>query len=318
MKIIDLTWRLPGPLATFLLARQGMDVIKYEDKTHRDPFLKWYWDPAFAEVYYAFQEPKDVRLIDFGNIDDVRDLHDEIRTADAVVMSLPPRVEEKLRLTHEDVDESFGSICFTRLGFRKGSSESAHDLNTMAHSNLLKMHILDRTDDIIAPPFLPVTGIIFSHHIAITVLNTIIQQKGEEDPIQNWCYLQDAVDNAQQAYYPASVQDRTPATFLHNGRFPCYNIYRTADGGYLAMASVEPKFWSRFRELTGLEELGDDDGLVDGDRAVEVKQIILNMIKSKTADEWREVFADEDVCVDLIGPWTMDNVDTTVAKSSMT
>jgi alpha-methylacyl-CoA racemase len=306
MKIIDLTWRLPGPLATYLLAKQGMEVIKYEDASHRDPFLKWYWDLAFTEIYNVFQSPKQLRLIDFASADDVAALHEDIRTADVVVMSFPPRVEAKLGLTEQDIARQFTDVCFTRLGFRPGEESSAHDLNTLAQSNLLKMHILDRTDDIIAPPFLPVTGIFYSHHIAITVLMTALQQKSRSEPIQNWCYLQDAVDNAQGAYYPASIQDRTPATFLHNGRFPCYNIYRTKDGGYLAVAAVEPKFWSRFRELAGLQELGDDDGLSHDERAGEVKQIILHAIKSKTTDEWRAVFAGVDACVDLVGPYGGD------------
>jgi crotonobetainyl-CoA:carnitine CoA-transferase CaiB-like acyl-CoA transferase len=304
MKIIDLTWRLPGPLAAYLLAKQGMEVIKYEDIHHRDPFLKWHWDPSFAEIYKAFQSPKELRLIDFESADDVAALRREIEAADAVVMSFPQRIEAKLGLTDEEVARAFTGICFTRLGFRPGDDHSAHDLNTLAQSGLLKMHILDRTDEIIAPPFLPVTGIVFSHHIAITVLTTLLKQKQQAEPIQNWCYLQDAVDNTQQAYYPESIQAQTPATFLHNGRFPCYNIYRTKDGGYLAVAAVEPKFWSRFRALTGLDHLADDDGLSQGQRAAEVKQIILQAIKSRTADEWRGIFAGQDACVDLVEPYS--------------
>jgi alpha-methylacyl-CoA racemase len=303
VRIIDLSWRLPGPLATYFLAKQGMEVIKYEDVNHRDPFLKWHWDPAFAEIYKQFQSVKETRLIDFGSSADAEAMRDEIRRADAVVMGFPPRVEAKLGLSAADIDAGFAGICFTRLGFRPGDDHSAHDLNSMAQSNLLKMHILDRTDDIIAPPFLPVTGMFFSYHIAITVLATLLEQKSRSAPIQNWCYLQDAVDHAQEAYYPAGIQDRTPATFLHNGRFPCYNIYRTKDGGYLAMAAVEPKFWERFRALAGLDDLADGDGLVDGDRAVEVKRRILAAIKGKTADEWRRIFAGQDACVDVVGPY---------------
>ncbi len=303
MKIIDLTWRLPGPLAAYFLAHQGMTVIKYEDRRRRDPFLQWSWDLAFTEVYNVFQEAKDLRLIDFDNPDDVAAMHREIASADAVVMGFPPRVEEKLGLTEEDIARSFTGVCFTRLGFRPGDDHSAHDLNTLAQSNLLKMHILDRRDDIVAPPFLPVTGMFYSYHIAMTVLATALRQKEQQEPIQNRCYLQDAVDQAQRAYYPASVQERTPATFLHNGRFPCYNLYRTLDGGYLAVAAVEPKFWSRFRELTGLHDLGDDDGLSHGERAAQVKETISAAIRSRTADEWRAIFAGHDSCVDLVGPW---------------
>ncbi len=300
MKIIDLTWRLPGPLGTYFLARQGAEVIKFEDVNHRDPFLTWDWDPSFARIYEAFQGPKEVRLIEFGDAEHVRALHEEIRTSDAVVMGLPPRVEAKLGLTHEQVAENFAGVSFTRLGFRPGEESSAHDLNTLAHSKLLRMHILDREDAVIAPPFLPATGIFFSYHIALSVLNTIVAQQPEEPPIQNWCYLQDAVDQVQQAYYPESIQDRHPATFLHNGRFPCYNIYRTADGGHLAVAAVEPKFWSRFREITGLDELSDDDGLSHDDRAADVKRIIAARIGERTTGEWAAAFDGVDACVDVL------------------
>ncbi len=303
-KVIDLTWRLPGPFATNLLAKQGMEVIKYEDRKYRDPFLLWDWDPSFAEIYHAFQEPKELRLCDFSSSEDVEAMHREIASADGVVMSLPPRVEAKLGLSEEDVAERYGGseIAFLRLGFRPEDSRSAHDLNTLAQSELLRMHILGRTDDIIAPPFLPVTGLFFSHHIAITLLAEMLAGKGSRALRQEWCWLQDAVDRTRDAYYPASIRDRRPETFLHNGRFPCYNIYRTADGGHVAMACVEPKFWSRFRELTGLDQLGDEEGLVDGARGEEVKQEILAVIKSRTASEWKEVFDQEDVCVDVMTP----------------
>ncbi len=305
MKIIDLTWRLPGPFATSLLAKQGMEVIKYEDRNYRDPFLLWEWDPSFAEIYHAFQEPKELRLCDFSDQGDVSAIQKEIESADGVVMSLPPRVEAKLGLREEEVAgryEGYG-ISFLRLGFRPDDNRSAHDLNTLAQSELLRMHVLDRTDEIIPPPFLPVTGLFFSHHIAISLLVQILRTRGGDCPTQEWCWLQDAVDRVRDGYYPASIQDRAPETFLHNGRFPCYNIYRTKDGGHVAMACVEPKFWSRFRELTGLgDQLGDGDGLIDGQRGEEVKGMILSRIREKSAAEWDALFSAEDVCVDVLMP----------------
>ncbi len=303
MKVVDLTWRLPGPLATYFLAKQGVDVVKYEDVNHRDPFLKWTWDPSFADIYHAFMGPKELRLVDFSSEGDVAAIHAEIQGADAVVMSLPARVEEKLRLTPEDIVRSFTGVAFVRLGFRPGDDHSAHDLNSLAQTGLLKMHILDRTEPIIAPPFLPVTGMFYSYHIAITILATAMEQKSAAMPLQRWSYLAEAVEEARDAYYPSSIQSRAPATFLHNGRFPCYNIYRTKDGGYLAVAAVEPKFWSRFRDLTGLTDLRDEDGLAPEPRATEVKEIILRAISVRTTDDWRKIFSGEDTCVDLVGPF---------------
>lgn len=305
MKIIDLTWRLPGPFATSLLARQGMEVIKFEDQKYRDPFLSWDWDPSFADIYQAFQEPKELRLCDFSNASDVAAIHTEIETADGVVMSLPPRVEAKLGLSQQEVVSRFEGrgISFLRLGFRPDDDRSAHDLNTLAQSELLRMHVLDRTDEIIPPPFLPVTGLFFSHHIAISLLVQMLRTGGGDLPSQEWCWLQDAVDRVRDGYYPVSIQDRAPETFLHNGRFPCYNIYRTRDGGHVAMACVEPKFWTRFRELTGLAGLlADEDGLVDGQRGEEVKQVILGKIRERDAAVWHALFCKEDVCVDVLMP----------------
>lgn len=303
MRIVDLTWRLPGPLATYFLAMQGLEVVKFEDSTHRDPFLNWSWDPAFADIYHAFMAPKDLRLVDFGSADDVAAIHETIRSADAVVMSFPRRVEEKLGLTQEEIEGRFTGIAFVRLGFRPGDDHSAHDLNSLAQTGLLKMHLLDRTDPIIAPPFLPVTGMFYSYHIAITVLVAAMEQKGREAPLQRWSYLAEAVEEARDAYYPAGIRDRMPSTFLHNGRFPCYNIYRTGDGGYLAVAAVEPKFWTRFRELAGLAELSDDDGLCAEPRAGIVKRVIQQAVAARTTDEWRRVFDAADACVDLVGPY---------------
>lgn len=302
MKIIDLSWRLPGPLATYLLAKQGFEVIKYEDKNFRDPFLKWGWDNSFENIYHAFQQDKKICLIDFSNPDDVENLHAEIRSANAVVMSLPEKTEQKLLLTQEHIKNNFSSVCFTRLAYKQGSTMNAHDLNTLVQSNLIRLHILDRTDDIIAPPMLPIAGMFYSHHIAITVLASILQQSKTTVPIQNWCFLEDATRNAQQAYYPETIWQRLPATFLHNGRFPCYNIYRTKDNGYMAIAVVEPKFWQRFRELTGLTGLSDDDGLAQDSRADEVKKIIFEKINLKNSLEWAAIFENENCCVDIIFP----------------
>src|SRR3954454_17376022 len=36
------------------------------------------------------------------------------------------------------------------------------------------------------------------------------------------------------------------------GQAPCYNIYRCADGRYIALGALEPHFWARLCELVEL------------------------------------------------------------------
>jgi crotonobetainyl-CoA:carnitine CoA-transferase CaiB-like acyl-CoA transferase len=46
----------------------------------------------------------------------------------------------------------------------------------------------------------------------------------------------------------------TPGTALTTGGSPCYQIYRAADGGYLAAAPIEQRFWEVFCRVIDLAE----------------------------------------------------------------
>ena len=52
IKILDLTHRLPGPLAGMVLSDLGYDVIKIEDEKHKDPFLAG----AFSDFDDSFED----------------------------------------------------------------------------------------------------------------------------------------------------------------------------------------------------------------------------------------------------------------------
>jgi crotonobetainyl-CoA:carnitine CoA-transferase CaiB-like acyl-CoA transferase len=42
------------------------------------------------------------------------------------------------------------------------------------------------------------------------------------------------------------------------GQAPCYNVYRCADGKYVALGIIEPQFWARFCSAVGLNDLVED------------------------------------------------------------
>jgi alpha-methylacyl-CoA racemase len=77
-----------------------------------------------------------------------------------------------------------------------------------------------------------------------------------------------------------------------------YNTYLTSDGKIVLLAALEPKFWSRFCDKIGRPDLisrhtggaiefgGEDDGL---------RQELIEVFASATADEWDARFVDWDV-----------------------
>jgi crotonobetainyl-CoA:carnitine CoA-transferase CaiB-like acyl-CoA transferase len=79
------------------------------------------------------------------------------------------------------------------------------------------------------------------------------------------------------------------------GRYACYDTYEAADGGWLAVAAIEPKFWANLCRLLGLErwtERQTDDSVQD-----EIRADLRAAFTTKTRDEWTELLAAADTCV---------------------
>jgi crotonobetainyl-CoA:carnitine CoA-transferase CaiB-like acyl-CoA transferase len=81
-----------------------------------------------------------------------------------------------------------------------------------------------------------------------------------------------------------------PVPKLLTGGIACYRIYETADGRFLTVSALEPKFWQRLCELVGLPELVErqlEPRLPELERA----------LASRPLAEWLELFDGEDVSV---------------------
>src|SRR3954454_1405926 len=86
-----------------------------------------------------------------------------------------------------------------------------------------------------------------------------------------------------------------PGTAPLGGRYACYDTYATADGGWLAVAAIEARFWANLCRLLGLEQWIDkqyDDSAQDAIRAD-----ISTALSAKPRDEWGALLAPADTCV---------------------
>jgi len=84
-----------------------------------------------------------------------------------------------------------------------------------------------------------------------------------------------------------------------NGGLPCYNIYATRDQKYLAVAALEPKFWSAFVQVIGAEHLVTD-GMNSGRAGFQTYGEVAAILAQKTRQEWTAIFATVDVCVEPV------------------
>lgn len=97
--------------------------------------------------------------------------------------------------------------------------------------------------------------------------------------------------------------------FLVDGRNPgregellnggsLYDFYETRDGEYMSFGGLEPKFFAAFCEAIGRPDL--ISGGVAPPNLAEVKEGVRAIIRSKTRDEWVEIFRDVDACFEPV------------------
>ncbi|HEY8526295.1 MAG TPA: CaiB/BaiF CoA-transferase family protein [Acidimicrobiales bacterium] len=84
-------------------------------------------------------------------------------------------------------------------------------------------------------------------------------------------------------------------TNFFDGGSPVYNVYETADGQYVTIAPIEPRFYATLLDLLGLDpaELPDRDDPANWDALIE---IFRGVFKTRTRAEWEELLGGTDAC----------------------
>lgn len=298
MTVVDLSHRLPGPLCGKILSDLGATVIKIEDHEFQDPFLSGVFakfDSSFISWYKNLNDKKKIARFDFNSATDQEQIHKLVTSADAVIMGIPNKTREKLKVSdqHLTMDKPFVVIELLASAHEK---KSMHDLNAMAMTGLLTQYVAGRTEKIIDPPFLPIAGISFGHKAATDLLAAFIKSLKVKNTQFVKTYLDQVTEEVLGIFWPESDRAIGRTKFLHNGIYPCYSLYQTKDKKYVALAAVEEKFWHRFCEVFTLS--------TPLDRFHHEDQRLFNEISQKishyTQNEIAEMIKNEDLCLSII------------------
>ncbi len=253
--ILDLSHRLPGPLGGKVLADLGAEVIKIEDQQFKDPFIEGLFaqmDPSFPRWYEELNQKKQIVRIDFKSPDAKAELARLLAKADGIIMGLPPKVRTFLGVDQTTLEQLNRPFCHIELFSKRELTRGMHDLNALADTGLLKLYVEGHQEPILDPPFLPVAGIAFGHKAATDLLAGLLQAQRQGRPQFIESYLYEATEEILSPFWPKACRKNNETRFLHNGRYPCYALYRLKDGNYAALAAVEEKFWERFNASVGL------------------------------------------------------------------
>lgn len=303
VRVLDFSTLLPGPLATLLLAEAGAEVIKIERPGRGDEMRSYVPKFGTDSVNFALlNRGKRSLAIDLKATGAAERLRPLIESTDVVVEQFRPGVMDRLGLGYETLKGINPRIVYcaiTGWGQTGPKAETAaHDLNYVAESGMLGLAA--GSDGAPVVPAALVADIAGGTYPA--VINILLALR-ERDRTGVGCKLDVAMaDNLFSFLYWAigngitANQWPTPGGDLVTGGSPRYNVYRTADGRYLAAAPLEQKFWETFCTLI---ELGADYRQ-DAGREQAVRAEVARIIASRDAGEWQRTFAGQDVCCSIV------------------
>lgn len=303
IRVLDFSTLLPGPMATLVLAEAGAEVIKIERPERGDEMRSYV--PKFGEDSANFallNRGKRSVAIDLKAPDAVGRLRPLVDSADVLVEQFRPGVMDRLGLGYEALSQTNPGLVYCSItghgqsGPRAG--EAGHDLNYMAETGMLAL-AGDRegtpvvpgvlTADLAGGTYPAVVNILLALHARVQTgrgRRLDISMCDNLFPLMYW-----ALGNG----FAAGAWPR-PGGELVTGGSPRYQIYRTKDGGFIAAAPLEEKFWQNFCEIIGLDVGLRDDGRDPAATIAAVQRIIA----SATAAKWAAAFAGRDACCNVV------------------
>jgi alpha-methylacyl-CoA racemase len=169
---------------------------------------------------------------------------------------------------------------------------AGHDINYIAYAGVLGM--TGPPGGPVCPPGVQVGDLGGATMLAIGLLAALYKAERTGEGSRVEVSLYDAAlawTSIHAGELWASGHVPNPGEMLLNGRFPCYGVYRCADGGFISVGAIEPKFWAEF-----CRGLGRDD-LLDSRLDPAARDTVAAAVATRTRDEWASVFQNTDACV---------------------
>ncbi len=307
LKVLDFSTLLPGPFATMVLADLGADVVRVE-APHRPDLMRLTppFDGDVSAGHAVVNRSKRSLTLDLKHPEAAGVVRRLAQVYDVVVEGFRPGVMDRLGVGYAALSARHPRLIYVSLtGYGQTgpyAQRAGHDLNYLALSGVLSHTGRATTGP--SPPGLQVADVGGGAMGALVGLLAAVvhrQQTGRGQHVDLSILDATIALNAFQAsrYLAAGELPGYETDPLGGGSF--YDVYRTRDGRYLAVGSLEPKFWTGFCEAIGRPDLVDL-GFAVWDRQAQqrVKAEIREVLGTRTLAAWQEVFAERDVCVEPV------------------
>ncbi|MDJ0947047.1 MAG: CoA transferase [Kiloniellales bacterium] len=249
-RVVDLSQYLPGPFAGQILADLGAEVVKVEPPGG-DPMRGiGPPDPDGVSAYYKLVNAgKRVVRIDLKVAAGRAAFGDLITAADVLLESYRPGMLARLgfdRTALATLNPRLVHCALSGYGQTGPYAEKGgHDLNYLAWSGGLATSGSAARPTIAHPPVADHAGAL---QAVIAILAALLRRERSGEGAFLDVSLAETVLAWQGGQLTAALRGRpmTRGRDLLNGGAACYGIYATADGRFVTLGALEPKFWAAF------------------------------------------------------------------------
>jgi len=257
-RVVDLSRLLPGPWATKKLVELGFEVTTVE--------LPRLSDPLSSEA--LLHGGKERLVVEYRKPEGQARLKELVAKSDVLVDSFRPGTLERWGLDDAALRAANPKLVHCSIVAYPDSRKAAHDLNILAETGWLDLS-----------PALPPTQIA-DLAAAELALRRILAALLKGGPARLTVTMKEALED----WYPLARIAKSRADMWWLGGDPFYRLYRTKDGGQVAVAAVEPAFRSALVNFLGTSDLEA-------------------AFASKTLAEWDKALEGTDFCVSAVRAW---------------
>jgi alpha-methylacyl-CoA racemase len=306
LKVLDFTTLLPGPFATLILADLGADVLKINSGSRPDlltfmqPFLP---GSSLSAVHAYLARGKRSMALNLKHPAAIEVIHRLLQNYDILIEQSRPGVMKKFGLDYQSLEKVNPRLIYCSItGYGQNSplaQRAGHDINYLARSGVMSysgksksgpslygMQIADAASG--------------SNNAVIAILAAVISRIASGQGQHLDISMTDGVISFNAivgaSFLVDGKQPRPEGWMLNGGSL--YDFYETSDGQYLSVGCVEPKFFDTFCEVIEREDLKPSG--INPENLENVKDEIRTIIRSKSRDEWKELFNKKDACVEPV------------------
>ena len=304
VRVLELAGIGPGPFAVMMLSDMGADVIRVDRAADVDPAR---FGTPHPDVLHRGRRSLGVDLKTEAGRDLVRDLAGR---ADVLIEGFRPGVAERLGVGPDDCHAVNPSLVYGRMtGWGQDgplAERAGHDIDYLAITGAL--HGIGRAGERPVPPMNLLGdfgggGMMLAFGVLAALLAVRNGQPGQVVDAA----IVDGVAALTTAVYGLrgiGLWGDDRGANLLDGAAPFYDTYECADGRYLAVGAIEPKFFAELVEATGMTgPAADGAARYDAGTWDASRVDWAALFRTRTRDEWDAILAGTDACVAPVLDW---------------